>query len=211
MLRRKLTIVFVVIAVIATAVLLFREIPRRIEQSLTTPKEEEVDLGAVVTRVRDLNRLETAAMHVTHVSTITQSYKLVPNSMAGDELTLFATGDVIAGVDLSRLTENDIRREADGSVVMRLPAPEILVSRLDNRETRVITRKTGMFRRADDNLESRARQHAEIGIRQEAMRKGILPLAANNAEAKLASFIQAIGVKRVRFERSGTPATTTAQ
>jgi hypothetical protein len=208
MLRRKLTIVFVVIAVIVTAILLFREIPRRIEETLTTPKEQEIDLGAVVTRVRDLNRLETAAMRVTHVSTITQSYKLVPNAMAGDELTLFATGDVIAGVDLSRLTQNDIRREPDGSIVMRLPAPEILISRLDNRETRVITRRTGMFRRADDNLESRARQHAEIGIRQEAMKKGILPLAANNAEAKLAAFVQAIGVKRVRFERAGTPATT---
>jgi hypothetical protein len=208
MLRRKLTIVFVVIAVIVTAILLFREIPRRIEETLTTPKEQEIDLGAVVTRVRDLNRLETAAMRVTHVSTITQSYKLVPNAMAGDELTLFATGDVIAGVDLSRLTQNDIRREPDGSIVMRLPSPEILISRLDNRETRVITRRTGMFRRADDNLESRARQHAEIGIRQEAMKKGILPLAANNAEAKLAAFVQAIGVKRVRFERAGTPATT---
>jgi uncharacterized protein DUF4230 len=207
MLRRKLTIVFVVIAVIVTAILLFREIPRRIEETLTTPKEQEIDLGAVVTRVRDLNRLETAAMRVTHVSTITQSYTLVPNAMAGDELTLFATGDVIAGVDLSRLTQNDIRREPDGSIVMRLPSPEILISRLDNRETRVITRRTGMFRRADDNLESRARQHAEIGIRQEAMKKGILPLAANNAEAKLAAFIQAIGVKRVRFERAGTPAT----
>ncbi|MCU1230834.1 MAG: hypothetical protein JWO97_3718, partial [Acidobacteria bacterium] len=172
MLRRKLTIVFVVIAVIVTAILLFREIPRRIEETLTTPKEQEIDLGAVVTRVRDLNRLETAAMRVTHVSTITQSYKLVPNAMAGDELTLFATGDVIAGVDLSRLTQNDIRREPDGSIVMRLPSPEILISRLDNRETRVITRRTGMFRRADDNLESRARQHADIGIRQEAMKKG---------------------------------------
>jgi hypothetical protein len=208
MLRRRLTIIFVVIAVIVTAVLLFREIPRRIEETFTSSVEQEVDLSAVVTRVRDLNRLETAAMRVTHVSTITQSYKLIPNSMAGDELTLFATGDVIAGVDLSRLTQNDIRREADGSIVMRLPSPEILISRLDNRETRVITRKTGMFRRADENLESRARQHAEIGIRQEAMKKGILPLAANNAEAKLASFIQAIGVKRVRFERAGGPATT---
>ena len=58
-----------------------------------------------------------------------------------------------------------------------------------------------LFRRADENLESRARMNAEIGIRQEAMKKGILPLAANNAETKLASFIQTLGVKTVRFER----------
>src|SRR5207237_4254408 len=183
------------------AFLLFREIPRRVEQALTKPQEEQIDLGAVVTRVRDLNRLETAAMRVTHISTITQSYNLVPNAMGGDQLTLFAAGDVIAGVDLSRITRNDVRREADGSIVMRLPPPEILVSRLDNRETRVIARKTGLFRRADENLESRARMNAEIGIRQEAMKKGILPLAANNAETKLASFIQTLGVKTVRFER----------
>jgi hypothetical protein len=201
MLRRRLSILFVVIVVIVTAIILFREIPRRVHQTLTKPKEEEIDLGAVVTRVRDLNRLETAAMRVTHISTITQSYNLVPNAVGGDQLTLFAAGDVIAGVDLSRITPNDVRREADGSIVMRLPQPEILLSRLDNRETRVITRKTGIFRRADENLESRARQHAEIGIRQEAMKKGILPLAANNAEGKLAGFIQTLGVKKIRFER----------
>jgi hypothetical protein len=201
MLRRRLSVLFVVAVVIITAFLLFREIPRRVEQALTKPHEEQIDLGAVVTRVRDLNRLETAAMRVTHISTITQSYNLVPNAMGGDQLTLFAAGDVIAGVDLSRITPNDVRREADGSIVMRLPPPEILVSRLDNRETRVISRKTGIFRRADDNLESRARMNAEIGIRQEAMKKGILPLAANNAEGKLASFIQTLGVKTVRFER----------
>jgi hypothetical protein len=109
-------------------------------------------------------------------------------------------------VNLSRITQNDVRREADGSIVMRLPPPEILMSRLDNRETRVVTRKTGMFRKADANLESRARQNAEIGIRQEAMKKGILPLAANNAEAKLAGFVQTLGVKNIRFERMpGSP------
>jgi len=191
MLRRRLSVLFVVAVVIITAFLLFREIPRRVEQALTKPHEEQIDLGAVVTRVRDLNRLETAAMRVTHISTITQSYNLVPNAMGGDQLTLFAAGDVIAGVDLSRITPNDVRREADGSIVMRLPPPE----------TRVIARKTGLFRRADENLESRARMNAEIGIRQEAMKKGILPLAANNAETKLASFIQTLGVKTVRFER----------
>ena len=128
MLRRRLSVLFVVAVVIITAFLLFREIPRRVEQALTKPHEEQIDLGAVVTRVRDLNRLETAAMRVTHISTITQSYNLVPNAMGGDQLTLFAAGDVIAGVDLSRITPNDVRREADGSIVMRLPPPEILVS-----------------------------------------------------------------------------------
>src|SRR6266550_4429066 len=168
------------------------------------PHEEQIDLGAVVTRVRALNRLETASMRVVHVSTITQSFELIPNAIAGDELTFFAAGDVIAGVDLGQIHDGDVRREPDGTIVMRLPPPQVLMTRLDNRESRVISRKTGLLRRADINLESRARQYAEGGIRGEAVRRGILPMASQNAETKLAGFVHALGFAKVRFDN--TPA-----
>src|SRR5713226_6851422 len=154
---------------------------RRAAVEVFTPHEEQLDISALVTRVRALNRLETATMRVVHVSTITQSYELVPNSFAGDQLTFFAAGDVIAGIDLSQLKQEDVRREADGTIVVRLPPSQVLVTRVDNRESRVLNRKTGFFRRADMNLESRARQYAEQGIRNEALNKGILPLASQNA------------------------------
>ncbi len=175
---------------------------RRQVASLTTPQEKEIELGAVVTRVRDLSRLETATMRVVHVSTITQSYQLIPNAIGGDELTFFAAGDVIAGIDLAQLREADVTRDADGTIVMRLPPPQVLVTRLDNRESRVINRKTGLLRRADINLESRARQYAESGIRNEAVKRGILPLAARNAQEKLAAFMQTLGVRKVRFDET---------
>ena len=177
---------------------------RRTAEQVFTPKEEQIDLGAVVTRVRALNRLETASMRVVHVSTITQSYELVPNALAGDELTFFAAGDVIAGIDLSQLKADDVRRDGDGTIVVRLPPPQILVSRIDNRESRVLNRKTGFFRRADMNLESRARQYAEQGIRNEAVSKGILPLASQNAEVKVAELLHTFGFQRVRCEAATT-------
>ena len=187
----------------AAAWLIWRDAHRRVE-ALTTPREEMVPIATVVTRVRDLSRLETAAMHVVHISKVSQTYQLVPDAIAGDELTFFAAGDVIAGVDLSQLRDGDVRRDPDGTLVMRLPPPQVLITRLDNRESRVISRKTGLLRRADVNLESRARQYAEGGIRGEAVRRGILPLAAQNAETKLAAFIHALGFTRVRFDN--TPA-----
>jgi hypothetical protein len=171
-------------------------------QELAKPEEKQIDLGALVTHVRELSRLETASMKVMHVSTITQSYKLVPDAVAGDELTFLAAGDVIAGIDLSRLEQKDVWRAPDGVIVMRLPPPQILVTRVDNRESRVINRKTGFLRRADVDLESRARQYAEQQIRNEAVKKGILTLASQNAEKKLADFMHTIGFQRVRFERS---------
>jgi hypothetical protein len=178
-------------------------IAHRIEQAAVRAvarKEETLDLGSLVTRIRDLNRLETAAMRVVSVSTIRQTYDLIPNALAGDELTLYSAGDVIAGVDLGLLKTNDVYREPDGTVVVHLPPPQILVSRIDNRATHVIDRRTGVFRRADVGMEGRARQYAEQNIRNEALRKGILPLAEKNAEARIAGLLHTLGAAKVRFD-----------
>jgi len=204
--RRTFWLNFAVAAMLVAGTvtwLIWRDSTRRIA-ALTKAHEQTVDLGAVVTRIRDLSRLETAAMHVVHISTVTQSYDLIPNSIAGDVLTFYASGDVIAGVDLSQIRDGDVRRDPDGTIVMRLPPPVVLITRIDNRESRVISRKTGLLRRADINLESRARQYAEGGIRSEAIRRGILPLASQNAESKLAAFMHTLGVRKMRFDT--TPA-----
>lgn len=194
-----LVIVFVIGITFVAVFILWRQ-TQQTAAAVYTPREEQVDISALVTRVRALNRLETATMRVVHVSTVTQSYEFVPNAIAGDQLTFFAAGDVIGGIDLSQLRPEDVRREADGTIVVRLPPPLILVSRLDNRESRVINRKTGMFRRSDVQMEGRARQYAEQGIRNEALKKGILTLASQNAEVKVADLLHTFGFRRVRCE-----------
>ena len=202
--RRSLWVAVPVAALLvfgAVAWLIWRDAHRRVE-ALTTRREEIVPIAMLVTRVREMSRLETAAMHVVHISKVSQTYQLVPDAIAGDELTFFAAGDVIAGVDLSQLRDRDVQRDGDGTLVLRLPPPQVLITRLDNRESRVISRKTGLLRRADVNLESRARQYAEGGIRGEAIRRGILPMAAQNAETKLAAFVHALGFARVRFDNT---------
>ena len=68
-------------------------------------------------------------MRITHVATIKQTYKWVPDAFGGDSLTLLAAGDVIAGFDFSKLSEDDVTRDASGGVILHLPAPEILVTR----------------------------------------------------------------------------------
>jgi hypothetical protein len=168
-------------------------------KTVFVPQEKTLDLAAFVTQVRDLNRLETASMRVMHIGTVTQTYKMVPNALAGDELQFLATGDVIAGVDLSQLKRDDVWREPDGTIVMRLPPAQILVSRVDNKESRVLNRKTGVLRRHDPDLESRARQHAEQQIRNEAVKRGIIPLAQTNAEKRLADLVHLVGAEKVRF------------
>jgi hypothetical protein len=178
---------------------------RRAAHHLTTPTETAVDVGDVVTQVREMSRLETAAMHIVNISTITQSYRFVPKSLGNDELTLYAEGDVIAGIDLSRVQQSDVWREPNGALVMRLPDPQVLITRVDNAKTRVLHRNTGLLRGADSGLESRVRLFAEGAIRGDAMRKGILDLAAQNGETKLAAFLHTLGFRRVKFVRGATP------
>jgi len=195
----------VILGIIAAVTIAARFVVHRVEQLASravTRKEEMADIGTIVTRVRDLNRLETATMRVTSVSTIKQSYDLIPNALAGDELTLYSAGDVIAGVDLSQLKKDDVHREPDGTIVVRLPPPQLLVSRLDNRASHVIQRRTGVFRRADIGMEGRARQYAEQNIRNEAVNRGILPLAQQNAESRVAELLHTLGAAKVRFENA---------
>jgi translation initiation factor 1 (eIF-1/SUI1) len=207
--RKSLLILFVVMAVVlfgVVSILTLRRLTDQAVDAVTLPQEQQLDLGAVVTQVRELSRLETASMRVMHVGTIKQSYRMVPNSLGGDEIQFLATGDVIAGIDLSQLAANDVWREPDGTVVMRLPAAHILISRVDNRQSKVLSRKTGMLRRADIDLESRARQFAEQNIRAEALKKGIIPMAQASAETKLADLLHKMGAKKVRFVSPKPPA-----
>ena len=193
--------VLVIAMMAATVVTVWRLARRTVTQEILTPQEKVVDLSALVTQVRELNRLETASMRVIHVGTVTQSYKVIPNALAGDEITFLATGDVIAGLDLSQLKQEDVWRSPDGMINLRLPPPQVLVTRVDNKESRVLNRKTGMLRRSDVDLETRARQHAEENIRAEALKKGILPLAQDNGEKKMAELLRTLGFERIRFVR----------
>ena len=136
---------------------------------------------------------------------VTQTYKLVPDALGGDEITFLAAGDVIAGIDLSKLQQKDVWRSPDGTINLRLPPPQVLISRVDNNESRVVMRKTGMLRRADVDLETRARQHAEANIRAEAVKKGILQIAQQSGEKKMGEFLHTLGFQRVRFVNAPGP------
>jgi len=206
--RRTLAVAagLAIVAILAGVAIVWWSV-RRAAHEMTTPHETLVDLGDVVTHVREMSRLETYAMHVMNVSTIKQSYQFVPRVLGSDEITLYSEGDVIAGIDLSRVQRTDVWREPDGTLVIRLPDPQILVTRLDNAKTRVMNRKTGLLRRADPNLESRVRVFAEGAIRSDAVRKGILTSATSSGEQKLAAFVHTLGFQKVKFVTTGGPAT----
>ena len=209
----KRWIVAIVLVVLLFAILLLvrrqldneRAAVDRLVESAVGRDEDTVALTTIVTELSKLSRLETARMRVVSVSQIKQSYGIIPDMLAGDQLTLMAVGEVFAGVDLSKLTNDDVYRDENGVITIILPDSEVLVSRLDNDETKVVNRDTGVFRSPDTGLEGRARAYAERQIREEAVKKGILDEAQSSAEEKLAEFVTKLGAKSVRFVRRKMP------
>jgi hypothetical protein len=157
------------------------------------------DPVTIIHEVQSLARLETIEYTVEKVITAETGGGAFA-WLTQDKLLLIAHGTVIAGVDLAKITADDMWLE--GEVLhVRLPAAEVFVATLDNSQTKVYDRETSVFRTADPNLETLARQAAEEEIRKAAIDDGILAVAQQNAETYLTRFFAALGYKTVVFEK----------
>jgi hypothetical protein len=119
--------------------------------------------------------------------------------LAGDKIILVAHGEVIGGVDLSQLQPGDVSVSGD-AVRVRLPAPQVLTTRIDNQATRVYSRLTGLLVSADPNLESEVRGQAEQQISQAAISEGILDKARQNARTSVTALLSGLGFLTVDVE-----------
>src|SRR5687768_8712541 len=103
-------------------------IPQNLTNNMATQVQEIIhptpviypDPVTVIKQVQNLARLETAQYSVEKVITA-ETRQGALAGLFGDRLLFVAHGDVIAGVDLSKVQADDIRVAPDGSVVMVLP------------------------------------------------------------------------------------------
>lgn len=165
------------------------------------------DPVTIVNEVKVLARLETVQYSVEKVITAETGQEVL-GELFGDRLLFIAHGVVIAGVDLSELTRDDIDI-SDGVVQVDLPDPQIFVATLDNDKSRVYDRETGLFRQGDPDLETLARQAAEEEIYQSALDDGILQKANDNAEIFIERLLDDLGYDDVIFTPYVPAATAT--
>ena len=152
----------------------------------------EMDQPAVVQRIQRLQRLESVKYTLEKVVTGERQTRFLPQSLAGERLLLIVHGEVYAGVDLGKLQSSDVRVSGK-QVKITLPHAEIFSTRLDNNQTRVYSRETGLLVAADPNLESEVRAEAERQLLQAALVDGILNNASSNARTTVMTLVQALG------------------
>lgn len=157
-------------------------------------KGSRIDLSgaAVVVRIQELGRLETSSYTIEKIIEAGTDKGALRDFLFGDKLLLVAHGEVVAGVDLAKIGESDVRVD-DKAVRVTLPKPEVLHVRLDNEKTRVFDRKQGILGRPDKDLESEARLAAEVAIKDAACGAGVLGAAAENAMKQVRSLLTALG------------------
>jgi hypothetical protein len=157
------------------------------------------DPVTIIQGVRSLARLETIQYSVEKV--ITAETNQGPfGFLFGDRLILVAHGIVIAGVDLEKLTPEDMQLR-NGALYVRLPDSEIFLTTLDNDKSYVYNRDTGLLTHGNINLESDARRAAEDEIEKAALEDGILEQAQRNAENYLYRLLRDLGYPEVIFEQ----------
>ncbi len=111
----------------------------------------------------------------------------------GNSLVLVAVGNIRAGVDLSELTAEDIiYDEAANVLTLRLPAPRLQECFLNDNETYVAERRSGLIAPDAEQLDTESRRFAVRGFRDRAIEEGILQEAAQQAETVVQGFVESL-------------------
>jgi Protein of unknown function (DUF4230) len=156
-------------------------------------------LPTVVEKIQRLSRLETVSYSMDNVVEGARDNRVLPRFLTGDRLLLVVHGEAIAGVDLAQLKAADVHI-AGRSIYVHLPPAQIFSTRLDNANTRVFSRETGLLVPADPNLESEVRENAEEQLRQSALTGGILQTATQNARTTVATLLRGLGFEQVKVD-----------
>ena len=116
---------------------------------------------------------------------------------AKETVTMLVYGNVKAGFDLNKLTEEDLW--TDGRRVrLILPPPKILSSSIDFERTRIVAYDRTFFLPNDPELSKETLAQAKDKIIQSAVESGILDLASEHGKLILENYLRALGFEEIQ-------------
>jgi hypothetical protein len=152
-----------------------------------------------VSDLRALARLETLSLHLEKVIEVDDHQERLQGLVTADDRVLFvASGEVVLGVDLAKLRDEDARFDgAAGTAYVTLPEPEVLSSRFDEAHSYVHARSTDLLAKRNEGLEATARRDAIAAFEKAGRDPANVAKAREHAETAIRSFAGRWGASRV--------------
>lgn len=199
MLRTRLVNVCFTVAIIAGLVLTFGFILPQL--SRLTPSRTISSTPVILQQVQTLSQLVTVKYVMEKVVDLqdVQPYKdMIVPGWGENRVLMIAHGVVKAGVDLGEITNGDIQVSGK-KISLKLPPARITDRYLDDKQTQVVERTTGLLRSFDKDLEQDARQQAVMDLDRAAREAGILKDANERAKLQLTSLFRQMGFEDVEI------------
>lgn len=193
--NRRWILVLLLLAIFFAGGLLLGVFGYRMVQQGKGP--QMVNTPVVIQQVRGLSELVTV-QYVIEKVVILEDIKYI--AVLGESRVLMvAHGIVKAGINLENLKPEQV--EISGTrIEITLPPARITDAYLDEHQTRVVERTTGLLRVFDKDLEQTARQQAVDDIRRAARNAGIQKEADKRARLQLEVLFRQMGFTEVEFK-----------
>jgi hypothetical protein len=186
-------VAFVVLAAVALVAYLVAPF-KRIDVTVLPDSE------TIVTQIRTMANVETVSYSLEKVISYDQDANSIWRFLGNHTKLFVVHGDVIAGIDLSRVSKNDVIIQGK-SITVNLPPPQILVTTLDESKMRVYNVNTGLYglwnEGIDPNTVLQIEAEAKKSLQADACQEGILQKASDSARAQFTSFFKTMGFTSV--------------
>jgi phosphotransferase system HPr-like phosphotransfer protein len=164
-------------------------------QSIFNPQQPVVITATVMLeRIQALSQLTTVRYNYSSLVTTERDMPPLLAALYGERQIMVAVGHVNAGIDLSLITPDDIVRDGQ-TLTITLPPPALQDCFLNEQDSYIVSRDTGIFARPASNLDTEARRYAVEQFRSMALENGILndvQIQAHEVIQGLTSMVDAV-------------------
>jgi hypothetical protein len=148
----------------------------------------------VLEKIQAMSQLTTTRYTFSNIVESQRDLPGVLETLYRDQLVMVVAGHINAGIDLSKVKPEDIT--TDGATLMvRLPSPELFDCFINEAQSYVVERNTGLFASESPQLDQRARAFAISEFRDQALENGILNEVNLNATSTLELFLKSLPIE----------------
>jgi hypothetical protein len=149
--------------------------------------------SSVVEKIESIGKLELVKMTVQDIV----EHQIERDWMLNAKAILIIQGEAAGCIDMQKIKKENISI-SDGSLSIKLPAPEIAYCKVNHEKSRIYDTANTFFSGA--TIVDEAYRDAEKQLEKTVLEIGILEQTKANAELFFKSFFQSLGFKNINIE-----------